>query len=127
MMSRPVISAEQITGQAPQRAQGWRMWVAPTTIMLSTLLSYIDRQLLSVLSPMILNETGLTAQSYTTAISAFSIAYMIGNPLIGSLLDNVGLRAGMMMAVALWTVASTSHAWVSGFLGFAVARAVLGF
>jgi MFS transporter, ACS family, hexuronate transporter len=126
-VSRPVTSAEQLTGQALQRAQGWRMWVAPTTIMLSTLLSYIDRQLLAVLSPMILKETGLTAQSYTTAISAFSIAYMIGNPLLGSLLDNVGLRVGMMMAVALWTVASTSHAWVGGFLGFAVARAVLGF
>jgi hypothetical protein len=63
MMSRPVASAEQITGQAAQRVQGWRMWVAPTTIMLSTLLSYIDRQLLAVLSPMILQETGLTGQS----------------------------------------------------------------
>src|SRR4029434_749852 len=42
------------------------------------------------------------------------------------MLDSVGLRVGMLMAVALWTAASTSHAWVGGFLGFAVARAVLG-
>jgi len=103
------------------------MWVAPATIMLSTLLSYIDRQLLAVLSPMILQETDLSAQSYTTAISVFSFAYMAGNPIWGSVLDKVGLRVGMLAAVTLWTAASTSHAWVGGFLGFAVARGVLGF
>src|SRR5262245_61865223 len=52
---------------------------------------------------------------------------MIGNPLWGSVLDYIGLRAGMLIAVGLWTAASTSHAWVTGFIGFAVARAVLGF
>jgi MFS transporter, ACS family, hexuronate transporter len=95
--------------------------------MLATLLGYIDRQVLAVLSPTILSETGLTANDYTNTISAFSIAYMIGNPLWGSMLDYVGLRLGMVVAVSLWTVASASHAGVSGFLGFAIARAVLGF
>lgn len=95
--------------------------------MLGTLLSYIDRQVLAVLSPMILSDTGLSANAYANAISAFSFAYMIGNPLWGSFLDHVGLRVGMLLAVGLWTAASTSHAYVAGFLGFAVARAVLGF
>jgi MFS transporter, ACS family, hexuronate transporter len=95
--------------------------------MLSTLLSYIDRQVLAVLSPTILHDTGLSANAYANAISAFSFAYMVGNPLWGSLLDYAGLRIGMLMAVALWTAASTSHAWVTGFIGFAVARGVLGF
>ena len=95
--------------------------------MLSTLLSYIDRQVLAVLSPTILADTGLSANAYANAISAFSIFYMIGNPLWGSFLDYVGLRIGMLLAVGLWTAASTSHAWVTGFIGFAVARAVLGF
>jgi ACS family hexuronate transporter-like MFS transporter len=103
------------------------MWVAPTTIMLCTLLAYIDRQVLAVLSPSILAETGLTASQYANAISAFSFAYMIGNPLWGSFLDRIGLRMGMLAAVTLWTAASTSHAFVSAFLGFALARAVLGF
>ncbi len=102
-------------------------WVAPTAIMLATLLSYIDRQVLAVLAPTILHDTGLSANDYTIAISAFSYAYMLGNPLWGSVLDCVGLRFGMLLAVGLWTVASASHAWVVGFLGFAVARAVLGF
>jgi ACS family hexuronate transporter-like MFS transporter len=95
--------------------------------MLATLLSYIDRQVLAVLAPTILADTGLSASQYTLAISAFSYAYMIGNPLWGSFLDYVGLRLGMLLAVGLWTAASASHAWVTGLLGFAAARAVLGF
>jgi ACS family hexuronate transporter-like MFS transporter len=95
--------------------------------MLSTLLSYIDRQVLAVLAPTILADTHLNANQYTLAISAFSYAYMVGNPLWGSLIDFAGLRLGMLMAVALWTAASTSHAWVTGLIGFAAARAVLGF
>src|SRR5205823_2932636 len=71
--------------------------------------------------------TGLSAERYAQVVSAFSIAYMLANPVWGSWLDYVGLRAGMLMAVALWSAASASHAWMSGFLGFAAARSLLGF
>jgi MFS transporter, ACS family, hexuronate transporter len=95
-------------------------------MMLCSWLSYVDRQILAVLSPEILRDTGLSAQSYTEIVSAFSIAYMIANPLWGSILDFVGLRLGMMAAVALWTAASSAHTWMRGFPGFAAARAFLG-
>jgi ACS family hexuronate transporter-like MFS transporter len=95
-------------------------------MMLCSWLSYTDRQILAVLSPMILRDTGLSALSYGEVVSAFSIAYMIGNPLWGSILDYVGMRIGMLAAVALWTVASTSHAWMAGLAGFAAVRALLG-
>lgn len=105
---------------------GWRMWIAPGVMMLCTLLAYIDRQTLAVLSPMILKDTGLSAENYGEALSAFSVAYMIANPLWGSILDYVGLRLGMFVAVSIWTLASLSHAWVTGLVGFALARTVLG-
>ena len=103
------------------------MWVPPAAMLLSNFLSYVDRQVLAVLSPMILRDTGLTAQTYADALSAFSIFYMIGNPLWGSALDFIGLRKGMFAAVALRGAASTAHAWMSGFWGFTAARSVLGF
>src|SRR6202046_365380 len=105
----------------------WRMWVPVVVMMSCSWLSYVDRQALAVISPMILKDTGLSASSYADSISVFSIVYMIANPLWGSLLDYVGLRVGMLAAVGIWTLASASHAWVGGFLGFAVARGVLGF
>jgi ACS family hexuronate transporter-like MFS transporter len=107
--------------------RGWRMWVASAVIMLCSWLSYVDRQTLAVLSPMILRDTGLSVQAYAGAVSAFNFAYMIANPLWGSILDRIGLRIGMLIAVGIWTAASVSHAWVTGFVGFALARTVLGF
>jgi ACS family hexuronate transporter-like MFS transporter len=103
------------------------MWIPASVMMSCSWLSYVDRQALAVLSPVVLADTGLSAESYGVAVSAFSIGYMVGNPLWGSLLDFVGLRVGMVVAVALWTIASASHAWVGGLLGFAVARGALGF
>ena len=76
---------------------------------------------------MILRDTGLSVEAYADAVSAFSFAYMIANPLWGSILDRIGLPLGMLIAVGLWSIASVSHAWVTGFVGFAVARTVLGF
>jgi ACS family hexuronate transporter-like MFS transporter len=103
------------------------MWVAPTTMMLCTLLGYIDRQILAALSPTILKETGMLASQYGTAIAVFSFTYMVMNPICGSLLDYIGLRRGMLIAVAIWTAASVSHAWVGGLIGFSIMRGVLGF
>lgn len=111
----------------PGASLGWRMWAPSAAMMSCGVLAYIDRQALAVLSPTILQDTGLSAEAYATALSAFSFAYMIGNPLWGSFLDFVGLRVGMLLAVALWTLASVSHAWVGSLLGLIVARSVLGF
>jgi ACS family hexuronate transporter-like MFS transporter len=103
------------------------MWAASIVMMVCSWLSYVDRQILATLSVVILADTGLSTERYTQVVSAFSIAYMIGNPLWGSLLDYVGLRKGMLAAVAIWSLASASHALVgygaAAFLGLAAARA----
>jgi ACS family hexuronate transporter-like MFS transporter len=96
-------------------------------MLLVSFISYIDRNTLALLAPTILEETRLSAQQYGFIISSFSIAYTVGNPVWGHFLDQWGLRAGMSVAVAFWTFASAAHAFVGSFLGFAVARAGLGF
>jgi ACS family hexuronate transporter-like MFS transporter len=93
---------------------------------LVSLISYIDRNTLAILAPVILSDTHLNAEQYGFIISCFSVAYMIGNPLWGHVLDRVGVRRGMSGAVGIWTLASTAHAWATGFWSFGIARAVLG-
>jgi ACS family hexuronate transporter-like MFS transporter len=102
-------------------------WAACASMMLVSLISYIDRNTLALLSPTILRDTRLSGEQYGWIISAFSIAYMLGNPIWGRLLDRVGVFTGMTLAVLLWSVASASHALAAGFLGFAIVRALLGF
>jgi ACS family hexuronate transporter-like MFS transporter len=95
-------------------------------MLLVSLISYIDRNTLALLIPTIMRETHLSAQQYGFTVSAFSIAYMISNPLWGGLLDRFGLRVGMMVAVAFWSLAAMSHSLAGGFLSFAIARTALG-
>jgi MFS transporter, ACS family, hexuronate transporter len=119
---------EDTSIQAPAKGiGGLRIWVPVLLMMTCSWLSYIDRQAFAVISPMILKDTGLKASDYTDAAFAFSIAYMIGNIVWGSLLDFMGLRLGMLMAVGVWTIASGSHSMMKGLIGFAMAQALLGF
>ena len=50
-------------------------------MLLVSLISYIDRNTLALLIPTIMKETKLSAEQYGFIVSAFSIAYMISNPL----------------------------------------------
>ena len=104
----------------------WRVWWPTTVMMLGTLLSYVDRGSLALLSPMFLSATHMSAQDYSWCISAFSFSYMIAAFVWGSVLDRIGLRLGMTISLAIWMISSASHAAVGSFLGFAVARAALG-
>ena len=128
---RPILPAN--CGCAP--ANGVRLktlssvarWIPTLFMLVVSLISYIDRNTLALLAPTILKESNLTAEQYGRIVTAFSLAYMIGNPVWGRLLDRFGLRAGMTVSVSMWTIASVLHAFAGGFWSFAAARCALGF
>src|SRR5215470_5079666 len=104
----------------------WQMWVPCTAMAACSWLSFFHRTILAALAPTILKETGLNAQQFASINAYFFVAYTLGNPLWGSILDYVGLRFGMVLGVTIWTAASVSHGWMTAFTGFAAARALLG-
>ena len=108
------------------RAIGWQVWVPCIGMALCSWLSFVDRQVLNILAPTIIKDTGLTNQDFTAATSFFFLTYTLGNPVWGTVIDYIGLRKGMLLAVAVWTAASMSHSMMASFVGFALARAVLG-
>jgi ACS family hexuronate transporter-like MFS transporter len=121
------------TGVKPVTAQTamsdrvtWQMWVPCMAMAACSWLSFFHRTILGALAPTILKETGIDAQQFASINAYFFVAYTLGNPLWGSILDFVGLRIGMFLGVAIWTAASVSHGWVGGFAGLAAARALLG-
>ena len=120
------MSTTQAVSSTHAVAPGWRMWVPCIGMALCSLLSFVDRGVLGVLAPTILADTGMTAQDLGNVVFFFFLVYTFGNPLWGSLIDYLGLRNAMLLAVGLWTAASASHAWMSTFVGFAIARALLG-
>jgi len=101
-------------------------WLPALSMMLVSVISYIDRNTLALLAPTILRDTHLSVTQYGWVVSAYSVLFTIGNPMWGKILDRIGLRRGMSAAVSLWSLASAAHAFAGGFGGFATARGALG-
>jgi len=108
------------------------LWLPTISMLLLSLISYMDRSVLAILSPEILRDLHLSATQYGLAISCFSICYMISNTVWGLWMDRHGLFATAIIAVAVWSLAAAAHAFIgswflSGLAGLCVARGVLGF
>jgi MFS family permease len=106
---------------------GLRQWAPTLAMLLLSFLSYADRSVLAILSPTILRDLHLSATEYGWAITAFSLCYMVANPIWGYWIDRVGLFTMAIIAVGVWSLASGSHALMTGIVGMCVARGVLGF
>ena len=120
------LTSAQATASGPLGMAFVRTWLPSITMMMLTTLSYIDRNTLAILAPTILAQTGLKQVEYGFVISGFSVAYMLGNPIWGRIVDRIGVRVSMTGAVLLWTLASVSHALAGGVRGFLAARTMLG-
>lgn len=88
--------------------------------------SYVDRQTLSVLAPSVCKDLGISDADYGWLASAFSMAYLVGAPLAGRLIDRVGARRGLLGAVLVWSLVAAAHAIVPGFAALFVLRIALG-
>ena len=86
----------------------------------STTINYVDRQVLSVLAPMLRDEFGMSNRAYAGILNAFLVTYAVGMPLAGWVLDRIGVGRGLTLAVAWWSVAGalTSLAKTPLSLGF---------
>jgi ACS family hexuronate transporter-like MFS transporter len=89
-------------------------------------LCFLDRQVLSVLAPRITAEFGLSNTVYSRIVFAFVLSYTIMLALGGRLMDRLGTRRGLGYAVGFWSLASASHAFVTGPWTLGIARFFLG-
>src|SRR5262245_66335753 len=70
-----------------------------------TTINYIDRQVVSALAPILRDEFGWSNVQYATVLNAFLITYAIAYSLAGWVLDRLGIRRGLTLAVLWWSVA----------------------
>jgi MFS transporter, ACS family, hexuronate transporter len=102
-----------------------RWWIA-WTLFLSTVINYINRQTLSVLAPVITAHFHLTHTQLSWVFSSFQFSYA-GMWLIGGvLLDIVGTRLGLALAVIWWSVVSALTGFANSLAQFAFFRFLLG-
>jgi MFS transporter, ACS family, aldohexuronate transporter len=104
------------------RLRWWIVW----TLFCSTVINYIDRQTLSVLAPIIIKEFHFSHEDYSHIVSAFQLAYA-GMWLVGGvLIDMVGTRLGLTLAMIWWSVASMLPSVASSVRSFSLFRFLLG-
>jgi len=101
-------------------------WVLCALLFLATTTNYLDRQVLGILAPVLQQDLHWSEASYGNMIFSFTLAYALAYMLSGYVVDRFGTRKGYAIFVAVWSVSSAAHAFVTSVLGFGVARFFLG-
>src|SRR5437016_4497570 len=101
-------------------------WTVVALLFGATTVNDTDRQVLAILAPTLTRELGWRETDYAAIVSWFSVAYGVGLLGMGRVMDRIGVRLGLSLAVGVWSLASMAHALVQSVAGFGVARALLG-
>jgi ACS family hexuronate transporter-like MFS transporter len=118
-------SSQDDVGRPPAVTQA-RMVAVVAVSTLAMTVSYVDRQSMAALGPTVKRALGLGHAEWGALTSAFSIAYLLGAPLAGALVDRIGARRGLVVAVVVWSAVAAMHAMVTTFAVLFLLRILLG-
>ncbi|WP_304066668.1 MFS transporter [Pedobacter glucosidilyticus] len=121
-------------------------WTICSLLFFATTVNYLDRQVLSLLQPLLAEEFGWTNSDYANITAVFQFAYAISMLFAGRLIDKLGTKWGFAWALIIWSLAAIIHAYAEALgelasplfislgialpvsvIGFMIARALLGF
>lgn len=140
--TKPVDKREEAIDEAEVPALRGR-WTICAMLFVATTINYVDRQVLSILKPILHGQTihlqplfsgwpsvettiNVTDRDYGYILAGFQVAYALGVVFAGRFVDRVGCRKGYPIVTGLWSLAAMAHALVRTVLGFGIARFFLG-
>jgi len=101
-------------------------WLILGLLFGAATINYMDRFILSVLKPVIMQDLHWTESNYASVVFCFQLAYAVGLLGVGRFIDRLGVRTGLAIAIGLCAFASASHSLATGLFGFCAARLALG-
>jgi ACS family hexuronate transporter-like MFS transporter len=101
-------------------------WVAIGLFMLVSTINFIDRQLLAAVAPSVKSEFHLSNAQYGGIVAAFSLSYAFATPVVGALIDRVGLNIGIAISFLIWSFASIATGFTQTIRGLLACRITLG-
>ena len=96
-------------GNVNQQMTRYR-WVICAMLFFATTVNYLDRQVLSLLQPMLEEEFHWTDNDYGTITAIFSLFYAISMLFAGRFIDWMGTRKGYAWSIAVWSAGAALHA-----------------
>ena len=101
-------------------------WIIAALLFLSAVINYIDRQVLSVLAPVLTKEFNLSPTDYANIGLAFQIPYTLMYVGSGFLVDRWGARKALAVFMIWWSVASMLHSFARSAFSLGFFRVLLG-
>jgi len=122
-------------------------WTICALLFFATTINYLDRQVLSLLKPLLEDKFGWSNSQYADIASVFQFTYAISMLFAGRVMDRLGTKKGFALSMIVWSLGAIMHAlavpvgqvfmtglgWLGismipvSVIGFMVSRAVLGF
>ena len=101
-------------------------WTIVALLSSSIAINLIDRQVLSVLAPILSDELRLSATQYAYITASFQLGMMAGQVPVGAFIDRIGTRTGLAAIFIAWSMVGGAHAFAAGLLGFVALRFLMG-
>jgi len=146
MKTRELLETSQDLNTGSQSKIGGYRWTICALLFFATTVNYLDRQVLSLLQPMLSEKFGWSNTQYANITSVFQFTYALSMLFAGRFIDKLGTKKGYTWAIIIWSLGAVIHAlaipigegmltilgWVGivsipvSVLGFMFARAILG-
>ncbi len=85
-------------------------WIICSMLFFATTVNYLDRQVLSLLQPILEEEFHWTDNDYGTITAVFSFFYAVSMLFAGRFVDRVGTKKGYAWSIAIWSLGAMLHA-----------------
>jgi ACS family hexuronate transporter-like MFS transporter len=101
-------------------------WMICALLFFATTINYLDRQILSLVKPILDQEIQWTHEQFGWVNAAFQGAYAVGLLVFGFCIDRFGVRISYAISIGLWSSAAVAHVFANDVRGFVLARIALG-
>lgn len=103
-----------------------RRWFIVAIIFIAIVFNYADRQIVSILKPVLKTEFKLNDGGYAMILNIFTICYAVMYPVTGWMVDRFGARVVMFWGIITWSVACIGGGLSRSITQFGFFRGLLG-
>ena len=101
-------------------------WVVSSLLFFAMTVNYLDRQVISLLKPILASKFNWDESDYANIVIVFQLGYALGMLGAGRVIDKIGSKIGYALALTLWSIVSLLQALAGGTASLAIFRFFLG-
>lgn len=89
-------------------------WTICALLFFATTINYLDRQVLSLLAPVLSAEFNWSNTDYANIAATFQFVYAISMLFAGRVIDRMGTKNAYVLAIVVWSIGAIAHAYAIG-------------